>query len=924
MSGFCAPINTETENNLGQLRKLFNGGRAIDIDKKDQYLGVDSKYKNIIAERYGTTDEAMGEKMFDTIVWRSTYKPAVDTFDGFTDGDFRRIKNEIIREAKRLNNPKLGVLERLFGVKRGVMNKWAITSWMNKHINLATNYERNMYNHYLDNHITMAKLLRAEILSRDKQSRFRPGIKAADQLEKLERDLALEYQNPRTHENIQKINKNVKRIYKILESGAGEVLSEFREYLETKPSDVKGGGKRVLRTIKDERGMDTLVPFSKNVEAAGLSARIILDRMGKVLIRGLENHKKVVRTVFLNTNDMSKGALIGEGTVGRRVELYENNLNKEIKAIKEGVDGGDYFPHYLLETFIKIENILDKPLKELESNADENLSNMEAIFSKARQNLGTPSAAHLRRTEPYENFMSNPLGVIRKYSMDAIAFNRVNYIRNILYKGLKHLPRGEFDQTKAIRDYVNDIFTLAEKGYTDRPSWVNKTVRVLTGYEFFSKIGFGVATAARNTLTGLYYVQSVGNRAFVGYLRDWNRAENDNETIQIGEKKISMRNLVKEIEEEQGFRFEDLSSPLFTEGLLPTEGVRVRDVDIVVSEDGTPRLSYKDGNVWHAIDSTMTYAIGKSAILQKVTENFLRKHMFRFAFIDKFNQLSRGELDNKDARNRAKQYALDIVGKYAFEYAAHQKAPVIGGTTSELGAIGQVAGQFFHFPFSFLQMQSEILKKSKDAAIAQQWNSPDLLIPLRFAGLYAFTTLMSGVGNVDFHRLMENDTVDRIKDIYDVVNGKEEVKGRGYIGPAVGDLFFLASLYDFVEMPDHALKDLIVGYNDAYALTDEQKRSRLLSTINVEMGKIVTRDYKALQNGTIWNVMMHEFGLYPRAWTREFRKTPFRPLKGEFGLKPLFPEAGKQKKKKRADLTVKEVENLKVAELTKLYRAMGI
>ena len=218
-------------------------------------------------------------------------------------------------------------------------------------------------------------------------------------------------------------------------------------------------------------------------------------------------------------------------------------------------------------------------------------------------------------------------------------------------------------------------------------------------------------------------------------------------------------------------------------------------------------------------------------------------------------------------------------------------------------------------------MQSEILKKSKDAAIAQQWDSPDLLIPLRFAGLYAFTTLMSGVGNVDFHRLMENDTVDRIKDIYDVVNGKEEVKGRGYIGPAVGDLFFLASLYDFVEMPDHALKDLIVGYNDAYALTDEQKRSRLLSTINVEMGKIVTRDYKALQNGTIWNVMMHEFGLYPRAWTREFRKTPFRPLRGEFGLKPLFPEAGKQKKKK---ITPKETEDLKIAELTKLYRAMGV
>ena len=86
-------------------------------------------------------------------------------------------------------------------------------------------------------------------------------------------------------------------------------------------------------------------------------------------------------------------------------------------------------------------------------------------------------------------------------------------------------------------------------------------------------------------------------------------------------------------------------------------------------------------------------------------------------------------------------------------------------------------------------MQSEILRKSKDATIAKQWDSPDLLIPLRFAGLYMFTTLMSGVFNVDFHTLMENDTVERVKDLYDVANGEEDIKGRGYIGPAVGDLW---------------------------------------------------------------------------------------------------------------------------------------
>jgi len=553
-----------------------------------------------------------------------------------------------------------------------------------------------------------------------------------------------------------------------------------------------------------------------------------------------------------------------------------------------------------MESFINIEKIMEQDRASLIDNADKNLTSLETELSKVRQNLGTPKSAKHRKNQPYENYMKNPLGALRKYSLDAINFNRVNYVKQIYLQGIQRLPKNA-ETSEALRKYIDDIFTLAEKGYQERPAWVNKTVRVLTGYEFLSKIGFGVATAARNTMSGLYYVQSVGNRAFSKYLMEWNRPEND-----------VVRKKIEAVEEEQGFKFEDMSSPLFTEGLLPTEGVRVRDVDIVVGRDGQPKLSYKDGNVWKAIDSSMSAATGKGAILQKVTENFLRKHMFRFSYKDKYNQLIRGELKEAEADKRARQYALDIVNKYAFEYAAHQKAPVIGGTAKTAGAAGQVLGQFFHFPFSFLQMQSEVLRKSKDAAIAKQWDSPDLLIPLRFAGLYMFTTLMSGVFNVDFHTLMENDTVERIRDLYDVANGEEDIKGRGYIGPAVGDLFFLATLHDFIELPDNVVKDLIVGYNDAYELTDEEKRSRLLSTLNVEASKIMTRDYKALQNGTIWNVMMHEFGLYPKGWTREMRqKEP---------LKRLFPDAGKKKRKKKPV----NIEEKSQKELDKLYRAMGI
>ena len=283
----------------------------------------------------------------------------------------------------------------------------------------------------------------------------------------------------------------------------------------------------------------------------------------------------------------------------------------------------------------------------------------------------------------------------------------------------------------------------------------------------------------------------------------------------------------------------------------------------------------------------------------------------------KYKELVAGGLSKSDSTRRAGKYALDVVNKYAFEYAAHQKAPLTGGTTKPIGSFGQIAFQFFHFPLSFLQLQSEILRKSKDAALARQWDSPDLFIPTRFAGLYLFTHLMSGLLDLDLHRLMENDTVERIKDLKAFVDG-EDVKGRGYVGPAVGDLIFLATMYDFIKLPDTAVTDLIFGYNNAYALTDDQKRQRLVSTLNVQASKLIMRDYKALQNGTGWNVAMHEFGLYPRAWTGELRK--------KYPLKPLFPESAKKKKKKEktpAQIQA-ELKDKREQELTRLYRAMGV
>ena len=468
---------------------------------------------------------------------------------------------------------------------------------------------------------------------------------------------------------------------------------------------------------------------------------------------------------------------------------------------------------------------------------------------------------YIERHLAYDNWIKNPLSVLRKYGLDAMAFNKAQYLKSAYAQTIKHMPR-ESEAAHAMNKYVQDVYTLADKGFTDRPGWVNKTVRVLTGFEFLSKIGFGVGTAARNTMSGLYFIQGLGNRKFAQYMSEW--------TNPINSKIIKE---IEKVEKESGFKFEDMAEELYTEGLVPTKGVRGSEIDMVVDSEGKASFRYKEGKTWKTLDASLSYAAGKGAIFQRVTENFLRRHMFRSSFFTKHKELqSSGVSNERVLSDKSKSFALDMVNKYAFEYAAHQKAPIAGGDPGSLGAAGQVIFQFFHYPMSFAQSQSEILRNSKDAVLARQWDNPDAMIPVRFAGLALMTGLMSGVFNRDLTRLLENDTVDRIKELVKVLNGDDEVKGRGYVGPAVGDLIFFATLNELIEMPDNVFVDMIAGYNNAYKLTDEQKRARLWSTLNVEASKIKHKHIPTLQSGGNASILMHEFGTYPRAWTRELHK----------------------------------------------------
>ena len=74
-------------------------------------------------------------------------------------------------------------------------------------------------------------------------------------------------------------------------------------------------------------------------------------------------------------------------------------------------------------------------------------------------------------------------------------------------------------------------------------------------------------------------------------------------------------------------------------------------------------------------------------------------------------------------------------------------------------------------------------------------------------------------------------------------------------------------------MPEAEWAKMIVGYQDYYDMNDDEKSRAFWMKMSTELGKWGTKILPSLNEGLgIDNYMMQEFGLYPRAWTREMRE----------------------------------------------------
>ena len=123
------------------------------------------------------------------------------------------------------------------------MAKFAATNWFNKRINSATNYERVKNSTYVHLNRQISKLLRQQVIIDGGQSIAIAGITAERDRDKFDMklfEILYEIENTRktggdTSELRQQANEARAKVVEVLGESGGKVLSDFLDYMHTRP-----------------------------------------------------------------------------------------------------------------------------------------------------------------------------------------------------------------------------------------------------------------------------------------------------------------------------------------------------------------------------------------------------------------------------------------------------------------------------------------------------------------------------------------------------------------------------------------------------------------------------------------------------------------------------------------------------------------
>ena len=895
------------------MKACFYGERNEEFESIIKHWNSKSVIKKYLGEIGGNKAEDMHSEIYINDVTEHLFKIPFNSDFKFTKGMVNRLKREIDSIEGNYKGGKLGVFRKYFYVSDAIANKSPVTRMFYENTNLAINYERNNMDAYLSHSKAVSTHIRNALVNRSDMSK-REAKQYLKKMQELETKILRSGTADNTNEYYREYND-------LFNEHGSDVINEYIELMQMNKA-----------TYQKEKGK-----YSRDVRLAVEESTVLLDKMGGVLINGLSRMENVVKQMY------------DSPLLPKTARRYIERISEARKKIKDSIEDGGYLPHYLLDNIVEL-NYRMRGIMEAKDVGSKDKA-MNRILSQIETMI--PDQAKSRNDLLNNIWAKNPFFILTQYSKDVIAFNKINYIQEQYIPAMRRMQKEDVDLpfVEDMRNYIEDSFQISTEGLMERPDWVNAAVRSIMAVETIKSMGLSVTGAIRNGASAAYFFTQNGLLSATQAVKKYNS---------------HYKKILGEIEAEQGFEFTEAGKELIAEGLIPSEGVNVSDIKF---DPITQKVSYRDKGILKKLDPKIDTAVGKSLMFHRFTENATRKWMFRIAWVEAFETLKghnivdqssyktaeKADIANTQKLERmATRFAVKAVNSFAFEYAAHAKARAVGGTaplSTELGtdgkpkmqsrdyatAVGELGFQFLHYPMSFLNLQSKILKGAYDAALSGQWGKGETLAPeikqvLRFAGIYATVQALSIATNLDLTNTLENDTVERIKDLAEYfTEDEEDLKGRkrgmvnDFTGPIVGDMLYALNMFQMYKMPDAEWAKMLTGYIDYYGegdvpswvnpkkKIDTDEKRNMWNRLNVEFARLMTKNIPAVRDGRGIDILRHELGWYQRPHVKEGRETVNKYAQRFIGIKP-FKEK-KRKMSKKGGLSQKGEEALRKLSL---------
>jgi hypothetical protein len=458
------------------------------------------------------------------------------------------------------------------------------------------------------------------------------------------------------------------------------------------------------------------------------------------------------------------------------------------------------------------------------------------------------------------------ISIIDTYAKGATRFNYTAEVTKHTVNALKklHEMKGEDmdDHIKFLADYVKDTHGSAV-GMDMKQSKFGKIARAITSWQFMSKLGFNVRGAARNA------TQSLQNYIYFGYkgLKEYNRFD----------KGDTYNEMLSKSMKEHGVFFTNLEELAMPAEFLPS----TKMVDGQLVEVAPTRAD----NFTHYLERVAKFS-GKP--MQWVENNVNRSLTFKIAFSKMYNELNSRrdilerdiakdktyddaaitERINKEIRTRSSRFAANMVKELHYEYSPFAKPKALRT------APGAVLGQFSTYSINFFNYQRKIASEGINSVLSRDWNSEQAWRMYRLGMTYvAVDALISPLFSTDIGKLVQNDTKDRVKQLYTWFTGtdaerKKTFFGKGpalgtFGGPFVSDLITVGQLTNFMNMRKNQWTEYFAGYQDFAERTKDDKVFEYVRLLNTQLARTVYSTVPKMVNGTgLTTLVGNELGLY--------------------------------------------------------------